>query len=295
VRYAPRPRLAKLLSLGHRSSSADLLWLAAIGDLSRDFGDPQRKRRWLDGVFDAITTLEPTFGTVYSYGATYLTMIEPDVAKAVELLERGVANNPDDLRLAVELAMTHYMNRHDRASALQVLSRVVKDPRCDSVTAGFYNSLLVDGREDFAALAQWETWAEHPNDLVREMAALQQERAKRRIALRAIDEYKRDQGRPPCTRDELRANRLMAPEVVNAVLGSLWIDLAGRPRFPRLDELELRNALRGASRWVTQFRSEHGRSPTLDELLANRWVRLPTPPLGRHYELAGDEVQLVED
>jgi hypothetical protein len=293
--YVPRPRLAKLLSLGHRSTSADLLWLSAIGDLSRDFQDPQRKRRWLDSILDTITTLEPTFCTVYSFGATFFTIIAPDLDRAVELLELGVANNPDDLKLAVELAMAYYMNHHDREAALRVLSRVVKDPRCDSVTAGFYSSLLVDGREDFAALAQWDAWLEHPGEVVRRTAELQQQRAKRRIAIRAIDEFKLAKGRPPRTRDELRAPGLMAPEVVDAVIGSLWIDPAGRPQFPRLQELETLHQLRSASRWVMQFRAEQGRAPTLEEMLDNGWLRLPPPPLGKHYELSGDEVRLVPD
>jgi len=295
MRYVPQPRLARLLSLGHRSTTADLLWLSAIGDLSRDFGDPQRKRRWLDTVFDAITELEPTFSTVYSFGATFFTLITPDPDRAVELLKRGVARNPRDIRLAIELAMAHYMNDKDREATLRVLSKVVDDPRCDSVTIGFYSSLLIDGREDFAALAQWDAWLDHPNELVRETAALQQERAKRRIALRAIDEFRQLHGRPPRTRDELRGAGLMADAVERAVLDALWIDVACRPRFPRIEELEIRHSLRAARRWVHLFRAEKGRSPTIDELLDNRVIRLRAPPPGHHYELVGDDVQLVAD
>lgn len=295
MRYAPEPRLAKLLSFGQRSSAANLLWLSAIGDLSRDFGDPERKRRWLHTVFAAITTLEPTFATVYSFGATYCTMIDKDLDRAVELLEKGVACNPDNLKLAVELATTYYMDRKDRKSALRVLERVVNDPRCDTLTKGFYSSLLVDGREDFAALAQWVNWLDHPNELVKENAQLQQERSKRRIALRAIDEFKSRCGRPPRTRDELRMPGLMAPEVVDVVLESLEISVACKPRFPRMEELDRRNRLRRANYWVTQFRSENGRAPTLDELLSNQWVTLPSPLPDQHYEIVGDEVRLVED
>ncbi len=293
VRYAPRPKLARFLALGHRSAAADLLWLSAIGDLSREFGDPERKRRWLHSIFDAVTSLEPTFASVYSFGATYLTLIDPDKNRAIELLELGVARNPDDLRLAIELAMTYYRDLHDRAATLRVLERVVKDPRCDSVHAGFYSSLLVDSREDFAALAQWEAWREHPNEIVKEVAELQQERAKRRIALRAIAEFRQTHGRAPLTRDDLREPGLMAPSVVDVVLDSLWIDTAARPQFSRCDEFERRQNLRVASRWVAQFRAVRGRPPTIDELLANRWL-LPAPP-GSHVEIVGEDVRLADD
>jgi hypothetical protein len=294
MRYSPRPKLAKLLSLGHRSTASDLLWLSAIGDLGKDFGDPQRKRRWLDTVFSAITTLEPTFATVYSFGSTYLTMIDPDPDKAIALLELGVANNPGNIKLAIELAMAHYVSKHDRDAAMRVLAGVVRDPRCDSLTVGFYASLLVDRREDFAALAQWEAWREHPNEVVQDMAELQQERAKRRIAMRAVEEFRQSEGRPPRSRVELRRPGLMAPEVVDVVLDAVWIDTSGRARFPRLEEFELRHSIRAANRWIPQFQSEFGRVPTLDEILSNRGLRLPPPPTGRRYELRDARLELVD-
>ncbi len=293
--FVPKPKLARLLTAGHRSTCADLLWLSAIGDLSRDFSDPQRKIAWLDNLFTVIPALEPNFATVYSFGATYLTMIERDPTRAIALLERGVAENPLDLRLAVELAMTWYTNRQDRERTLKVLEPVVKDPRCDAMTMGFYVSLLVDSREDYAALAQWVGYLDHPTDLVRESAELQLERVKRRIALRAIDDYTTEVGRAPLSSNDLRRPGLMAPEVVEAVLGSTRLDSTGRPHFDRCDELESRSVLRGAAHWVVQFRAENGRSPTIDELLQNRWVRLPPLPVGQRYELAGDEVIVVDD
>ena len=293
--YVPKPSLARLLSLGHRSTAADLLWLSAIGDLSADFGDPQRKRRWLDTVFDAVGTLEPSFSTVYSFGATFFTIIAPDSDRAIELLEHGVARNPDDVRLETELAMAYYMTRHDRAAALRVLAKVVKDPRCDSITAGFYSSLLVDGREDYAALAQWNAWLDHPDDVVREMAELQIERAKRRIALRAIDDFKLERGRPPRTREELRLPGLMAPEVVDAVVESVWIDVALRPHFDRSDDLERLHQMRAASRWIVKIRAETGRTPTYEELLDSHLFHLTAPPAGQHYEVIGSDLELVPD
>lgn len=293
--FVPRAGLVRLFSAGHRSTLADLLWLSAIGDLSKEFPDPQAKRRWLDAVFTAIPTLDPKFATVYSFGATWLTMIDNDPQRAIALLERGCAENPDNLRLAVELAMVWYTHRHDREQTLAVLERVVKDPRCDSMTMGFYSSLLVDARQDYAALAQWVGWLDHGNEWVRENAELQLERSKRRIALRAIDEFTVKEGRRPLRRDDLRQPGLIAPDAVDMVIGSLRIDVTGRALFGRCDQLERQNALRFASRWVVQFRSEHGRSPTEDELLANQWVRLPPPPPGSHYEVVGDEVALRDD
>jgi hypothetical protein len=293
--FVPKASLAKLFSAGHRSTLADLLWLGAIGDLSREFPDPQQKRSWLDTIFTTVPALEPGFTSVYSFGATYLTMLTDDADRAIELLERGVAANPGNLRLAVELAMVWYMQRHDREKALEVLEPVVRDPRCDSITMGFYASLLVDQRQDFAALAQWAAWLDHGSELVRENAELQLERAKRKIAIRAADEFRERTGRSPRTPDDLRLPGLIAPEAVDLVLDTMWIDVAGKLEFDRCAELEARHALRAASRWVLQFRAENGRTPTFDELMNNRWVRLPPPPAGKRYDVVGDAVALVDE
>ena len=185
ARWMPDQRLAKLFSLGHRSTCADAIWLNAIGNLSRDFGDTTRKRRWLDTVFDTITRLEPTFSNVYSWGATYLGMLENDKDRAIDLLQKGVAAIPDDIRLQVELAMAYFEYRKDRAATLAVLAKAVKNPKCDAITMGFYDSLMVDDRADYAALALWAPWLDSPNDEAKDEAQLQFERAKKRIAFRA--------------------------------------------------------------------------------------------------------------
>lgn len=295
ARFLPDERLARLFALGQRSTCADVLWLNAMGDLSRDFGDKGKKRRWLDSVFAATTRLEPTFETVYSWGATYLGLLEQDPQRAIALLEKGVAANPGDIKLHVELAMAYFEYRKDRDATLAALDVVIKDPRCDALTMGFYDSLKVDARADFAALALWAPWLDDPNAEVRESAELYLERAKKRIALRAANDFSAEHGRPVRTPAELRDPALMAPEVYDAVLGALRIELTGRLTFPRLDELEQKHQVRGATAWVRNFRENNGRLPTLDELLQNRWIRLATPPPGQHFAIDEDGVHLADD
>ena len=279
ARWLPDQRLARLFSIGQRSTCADAMWLNSIGDLSRDFGNTDRKHKWLDTVLDSITRLEPTFSSVYSWGATYLGMIASEKERAIALLEKGAAANPDDLKIAVELAMAYFEYKHDRAATVRVLEKVVKDPRCDAITMGFYDSLLVDERADFAALAQWAPWLDSPNEEVREGAELFQERVKKRIAFRAFNDFEAEHHRKAHAPDELRDPKLMAPEVFDLVLPAVQIDLTGHLHFAHLDELERRYMLRSATSWTKQFRAEQGRLPTMDELLKNGWIkRVPLPP-----------------
>jgi hypothetical protein len=296
ARWMPDQRLAKLFSLGHRSTCADAIWLNAIGNLSRDFGDQTRKRRWLDTVFDTITRLEPTFSNVYSWGATYLGMLSNDKESAIDLLKKGVANNPDDVKLQIELAMAHFEYKKDRAATLAVLAKVVKHPKCDAITMGFYDSLLVDDRADYAALATMAPWLDSANVDVKEEAELYLERTKKLIAFRAWNEFKDKHGRDAKTKDELRDKSLMAPEVFEPVLGSFEID-GDKLRFPRLDELDRKHALRTMSSWSRQYRIEHGHLPDVPELMRNPWTggRNIAPPTGQHYVIDDAGVRLEND
>lgn len=295
ARWLPDQRLARLFSLGQRSTCADAMWLNSIGDLSHDFGDRERKHKWLDTVLSSITRLEPTFSSVYSWGATYLGMIEQDKERAIKLLEKGVAANPDDLKVAVELAMAYFEYKHDRGKTVAVLEKVVKDPRCDAITMGFYDSLLVDDRADFAALAQWAPWLDSPNDEVREGAELFQERAKKRIAFRAFNEFEATHHRKARAPEELRDPQLMAAEVYDLVLPAVQIDMTGHLHFSHLDELERKSMLRSAAAWSRQFRAENGRIPTIEELMQNGWVRRVQLPPAHHFVIDESGVRLEAD
>ncbi len=296
VRWMPDQRLAKLFSLGHRSTCADAIWLNAIGKLSLDFGDQTRKRRWLDTVFDTITRLEPTFSNVYSWGATYLGMLENDKDRAIDLLKKGVASVPGDVKLQIELAMAYFEYKNDRAATLAVLEDVIKNPKCDGITLGFYDSLKIDARADYAALALYAPWLDSPNEDAKSEARLQFERAKKRIAFRAWNQFKDEHGREATSKDELRDPKLMAPEVVEPVLDCFEI-VDGKLHFPSLDELDRKHALRVASAWARQYKVENGKLPGVDELMKNPWTagRNIEPPAGQHYVIDDDGVRLEKD
>ena len=291
-RYSPDARVMRLTSLGHRSTLANLLWLKAIPDLSREFPDLAQKQRWLEAVFDTITDLDPEYVNVYRLGATYLAMVDRDPDRAIELLETGVEKNPERVELRIDLAMAYFMHREDRENTIRHLEVAVADPGCDAFTKGFYSSLLVDDRSDYAALAQWLPYLEHDDVQVRDIAELYLERARRRIFLRALHEYEEEHGQRPPDTMALRDERYMAEEVFDAVLSAARLLPTGRPSFPRLDELERRHRLRAANQWSRRFHFDHGRWPTLDEILDNPWVKVDPPPPGQEYHLEQGALEL---
>ena len=291
-RYTPDPALSKLLAGAHRSTTADMLWLRALPDFSRHFDDLEQKKRWLHGVLDTVTGLEPEFVTAYTYGSAYFELIEKKASAVIDLLKQGVASNPDNIELKVKLAMAYLMHAKDRPKAIEQLQQVVNDPRCDALTAGLCASLLVDEREDIAALSYWVQYLEYDNEDVQEVARLYYERAKKRIFIRAFNEFETKYGRPPQSVDELRGKSLIAEPVEQEVLSAGVISAAGSLEFPDLVELEVRKTFRAAEGWCSLFRDENRRWPTMAEFREKSRIPLPRAPVGQRFVLSEGQLRL---
>ena len=294
-RITPDPRTARVLSLGHRSTFADLLWLRALPDLAREFRDVEHKRRWLKSVFDVVPDLEPQWLMVYSYGNTYLGFLNRRYDEALSLLERGVCENPQDAELREELAMAYWMYRRDRERTVATLREAVALPGSSSLARAMLTSLLVEERDDVVALGQWAELLDHGNAEVKTRATLEYERTKMKIAVRAAREFQERSGRPPAHADDLRDPALMNERVAQIVLEGLEITPNGRPRSARLEELELADVIRGAEAWCRLHKRDYGRWPTLPELLDNPWGKMPPPPEGRRWHLEDGTVSLVRE
>jgi hypothetical protein len=78
------------------------------------------------------TQLDPHIIPAYQYGATFLTAKPPNGAgtpeKAIELVEYGIKNNPDDWHLYEDLGFIYYLNLKDYPKAAEVFLRGSKRP-----------------------------------------------------------------------------------------------------------------------------------------------------------------------
>ena len=71
--------------------------------------------RLLYPYLDNATDLDPKFLTAYSYGAIVLPAIDPQ--KAIELTEKGIANNPNEWRLYQYLGYIHWrLKNYEKAA-----------------------------------------------------------------------------------------------------------------------------------------------------------------------------------
>jgi hypothetical protein len=277
-RYTPDRDVARVLSFGHGSTVADSLWLRALPDFAREFEDKPLKERWLNGVFDVVTDLDPTFYTAYHYGATYLSLINREADSAVALLERGVATF-DELeqrdgrqyyaatRLRIDLAMAYWMYKRDRAATIRHLEIAVERPDCDFLTRNMLVGLKLQDRDDVLALSYSAQLLDHQNPQVREKAAEDFEYTKLRIARRTQREFEEQHGRKTESVDELRTAADLDPELAQMVFEHVVLDDDGTLRSPEYDRLKLASTIRSLEMAAEIYRRDLGKWPTIDWFL----------------------------
>lgn len=103
--YVPSPRAARVLSAGHASSMADVLYMWAIQHFSEPAVDAADRSRWLQAVYGTITDLDPRFRDAYWLGYLSLLVEGRDTDAAFALVDKALRNDPDFVLLAIEAAM----------------------------------------------------------------------------------------------------------------------------------------------------------------------------------------------
>jgi hypothetical protein len=123
----PSAKVLKRMSLGYDGLLADIYWTRAV----QYFGDLHRVRATgyplLANLLDITTELDPHLEIAYRFGAMFLAQKPPqgagDPHKAVELVEKGIRENPDSWRLYFDLGFINSMELKDYAAAANAFER----------------------------------------------------------------------------------------------------------------------------------------------------------------------------
>jgi hypothetical protein len=294
-RYTPDPRVMRVVAGGDRSTFADAVWLSMLPDMAQPFNDRALKKRWLAAATETITDIEPTFGTVYSYGAAHLTLIDKNPDAAIKLLTKGIEKNPDCAGLHVALAMVYYEYKKDREKTIELLEKASTMSGIDSLSLAMLASMKVDAHDDFVAIAVWAKAVEDaPNVKARTISMYELWRTKRLIANRASRDYQAAHDKtPPKTAADIRDPKLMDPKVFDVVLTDLVFDDKGLADYPQFDALEFKVRVYQAEDYVAAFREGEGRVPT-DEEFSRNFGGLPDAPAGKTWKYEDGVLSLVD-
>jgi tetratricopeptide (TPR) repeat protein len=154
---------------------ADLYWTRAVQYFGWKHKRRERDYSLLYPMLDITTQLDPQLIVAYRFGATFLSQEPPDGAgqpdKAIELVERGIQNNPDDWRLYYDLGFLQAMERQDYSAAAKAFERGSRVPGAHPFLRVIAAAMAQHGGDLATARLMWQTALETTDDpLIRQNA-----------------------------------------------------------------------------------------------------------------------------
>jgi len=127
VLYVSSPKVLKRASLGYDGLLADVYWTRAVQYFGgRRFSDASNLNL-LAPLLEITTNLDPHLIPAYEFGGFFLAPPPPNGAgqpdRAIQLIEYGIKNNPDEWRLYYNLGFVYYMDLKDYVHASEAFER----------------------------------------------------------------------------------------------------------------------------------------------------------------------------
>jgi hypothetical protein len=208
----------KLMSLEYAPLLADIYWTRVIQYYGRKHARQDADVQLLWPLLDITTTLDPQLIVAYRFGYTFLSEPPPFGAGrsdlAVQLLQRGIRENPDEWRLYEDLGFLYYYSFKDYPKASAAFLEGSKNPSAELFMKVLAAKILEQGdnRETSAFLWQ-EVYNSARNEDIRNNAETHLQLLHADADCEQLDllaaEYKKRTGRDPdSSRDLINAGLL---------------------------------------------------------------------------------------
>jgi len=214
VLFITSPKAVKRLSLGYDGLLADIYWTRAVQYFGGRHVAGASHFRMLAPLLEITTTLDPHLVVAYQFGANFLSPKPPNGAgmpeKAIQLVNYGIQNNPNDWKLYYELGFIYYMDVKDYAKAADAFARGSQIPDAHPFLKVMAAQMAQHAGDTQMARALWTTTYQSTQDkqirgnALAHLRALQV--ADEVAAIEAlVGQYRQTTGRTPASLDELVA------------------------------------------------------------------------------------------
>lgn len=161
-------RLVRILSLEYNSLAADLYWTRVV----QYYGDKRSRRdpnlELLAPLLDLTVTLDPQLVVAYRFGAVFLAEPRPRGAGrpdlAVDLIHRGIQNNPDQWRLWSDLGFIYYWELKDYQKASEAFLEGSRNPRAGEWMKIMAARVAAEGQSYGVSMFLWKQVYESTQD-----------------------------------------------------------------------------------------------------------------------------------
>jgi hypothetical protein len=206
-------RLLKRMSLGYAPLLADIYWTRAVQYYGSRARKPGATFESLFPLLDITTTLDPQLMIAYRFGAIFLSEKPPAgpgrADFAVELVKRGIAENPDEWRLYQDLGFLYSIHLKDYQKASEAYLEGSKNPHAQIWMKVMAARVAETGNALETSRLIWaEVYATSKDDLVRRRATQHIQSLDAALGLQKLnqssEDYWRKFGRFPTSMQELR-------------------------------------------------------------------------------------------
>jgi tetratricopeptide (TPR) repeat protein len=132
VLYISSPKVLERASLGYTGLMADIYWTRAVQYFGQRQYSSAQSYDLLAPLLEITTHLDPHLLVAYQFGASFLAPKPPNGPgqpdRAVQLIEYGIQNNPNEWRLYYDLGFVYYMELKDYAKAAEAFERGSRVP-----------------------------------------------------------------------------------------------------------------------------------------------------------------------
>jgi len=127
VLFLSSPKVIKRASLGYDGLMACIYWTRAVQYFGYRHHYYAASYNLLAPLLEITTHLDPHLVVAYEFGTSFLAPQPPHGAgqpeRAIELMEYGIQNNPDNWRLYYDLGFVYYMELRDYKKAAETFER----------------------------------------------------------------------------------------------------------------------------------------------------------------------------
>lgn len=175
--YIPSAHAIKAMSLGYTGLAADIYWTRAVQYFGQRHLEQASSYALLAPLLEVTTELDPKLTVAYHFGGMFLAPAPPEGAgqpdKAVALVERGIAANPNDWHLYLTLGFIHYQQRHDLQAAAAAFERGSRVPGAHPALKILAATVLQEGGDAQKANLLWRAIYDSTHDEVIKKNAVQ--------------------------------------------------------------------------------------------------------------------------
>ena len=135
--YISSPKMVKRASLGFDGMMACIYWTRAVQYFGERHFNHAHSYNELAPLLEITTVLDPHLFPAYEFGASFLAPTPPNGAgetdRAIQLIEYGIKNNPNDWHLYYDLGFVYYTEIKDYKKASQVFEQGSEVPGANPV------------------------------------------------------------------------------------------------------------------------------------------------------------------